>query len=594
MRTSLFLTCLLMLMTTQPLSAPAAGQRAAAEHSMPQEDHMAWWREARFGMFIHWGVYAVPAGRWEGQARPNIGEWIMENARIPVSQYEPLAERFNPTEYDPAEWAKIAREAGMKYIVITSKHHDGFALWDSKLSDWDVMRTPMKQDLLAPLAEASREEGLRFGLYHSIMDWHHPDYTPRRAWHDTAAGEPDFDRFRQYLHGQVQEIIENYQPDILWFDGEWESTWTHEHGKALEQHVRDLKPGIVINNRVGKARSGMAGLDRPDMEKLGDFGTPEQEIPSTGLPGVDWESCMTMNDTWGYKVDDVNWKSTRTLIRNLIECASKGGNYLLNVGPTAEGRIPDASIERLRGIGRWMDVNGEAIYGTQAGPFKRLPWGRATRKGQVIFLHIYDWPANHVLDVPLTRGVQKAWLLADPQRALSVSTSAGGTSVKLPPVMPDEDATVIALQISGEPQVIPVPNASQRDGGVIELLAGDADLNGGVHLEQFEGRHSVGYWVNRDATVSWEVRVNQPGAFNVELEFACEPVSAGSRIALVGGAQPLEWEVPATGGWRDFVTTNIGTIRLDEPGLLTLGVEARTKPGLGVMNLRRIVLTPAN
>ena len=588
MRTVLFIACVFCAL----VAASAAGQDSAMpppQKDMPHDERIAWWREARFGMFIHWGVYAVPAGRWEGKV--GGGEWIMEHRHIPISQYEPLAEQFTASEYDPAEWAKIAREAGMKYIVITSKHHDGFALWDSKLSDWDVMRTPHKKDLLAPLAQATRNEGLRFGLYHSIMDWHHPDYTPRRQWNDLAKGEPDFARFREYLFGQVEEIVTNYQPDILWFDGEWESTWTHEYGKQLEAHVRKLKPDILINNRVGKAREGMAGLDKEGLERLGDFGTPEQEIPSTGLPGVDWESCMTMNGTWGYMVDDVTWKSTRTLIRNLIECASKGGNYLLNVGPTAEGEIPEASAQRLREIGQWMEVNGEAIYGTSAGPFKRLPWGRATRKGDVIYLHVFEWPVNAELNVPLRNSPSRAWLVAD-GRELRASAGESGLTLKLPPSMPDEDATVIGLRISAEPEALALPATTQAADGSITLEAKDADIAGGAHLENIGGQSSIGYWTRREGTAGWDVQVDKPGEFNVEIEFACEEPSAGSRIAIVCGPSVLEWQVPSTGGWQQFQTVNLGRLQIAGGQMVNIRVEAREKPGLAVMNLRRITLTP--
>jgi alpha-L-fucosidase len=520
----------------------------------------------------------------------------MEHRKIPISQYEPLAAQFTAENYDPAEWAALAREAGMKYVVITSKHHDGFALWDSKLSDWDVLRTPHKQDLLAPLAEAVRAEGLRFGLYHSIMDWHHPDYQPRRAYNDLAEGEPDFDRFRAYLHGQIQEIIKSYQPDVLWFDGEWEDTWNYEFGKALEDHVRALKPDIIINNRVGKSRQGMEGLDNPAEEKLGDFGTPEQQIPATGLPGVDWESCMTMNGTWGYMVDDVSWKPTRTLIRNLIECASKGGNYLLNVGPTADGRIPDESAKRLREIGRWMSINGDSIYGTTAGPFRRLPWGRATRKGNTLYLHVYEWPADGKLLVPLRNQGSAARLLAGDSSELECTPGADGLTIRLPEKMPDEDATVIALDISGEPDVLPVPNAKQGDAGTIELPAADADLGAGLGIEQIDGKPSIGFWTNQHAQVSWEVQVDQPGDFDVTLEFACEPDSAGSRISLAAGegdAATLEWQVPDTGGWRSFKVASPGQLRIDATGVIPIRITALSKPGHGVMNLRRVVLTPA-
>ncbi len=560
---------------------------------MSHDQRMEWWREARFGMFIHWGVYAVPAGRWNGQV--GGGEWIMEHRKIPISEYEPLAQQFTAERYDPTAWARLAREAGMKYVVITSKHHDGFALWDSKLSDWDVARTPHGKDLLAPLAQAVRDEGLHFGLYHSIMDWHHPDYMPRRAYNDLAEGEPDFDRFRDYLHGQVEEIITLYQPDVLWFDGEWENTWTYEHGKALQDHVRALKPDIIINNRVGKARQGMAGLDDPEVGKLGDFGTPEQQIPATGLPGVDWESCMTINGTWGYMEDDVNWKSTRTLIRNLIECASKGGNYLLNVGPKADGTIPQESVERLRGIGKWMDVNGESIYGTTAGPFPRLPWGRATRKGQTLYLHVYDWPADGRLEVPLKNPVRHARLLAAPDAELEATSGEDGAVLALPARMPDEDATVIAIEIAGEPDVLPVPQARQADDGRIHLDAEAADLAGGVRLEQIDGVASAGYWTNEAGSLSWLVKVDRPGRFDIEVEYACADGSAGGEAALVvgeGGGTELAWKVEPTGtGWRNFTTARPGAIQIDAAGLIRIRLEARAKPGDALMNLRRITLT---
>jgi alpha-L-fucosidase len=584
------LKILLCLAAACLFGAPLA--RAQETQPPPKDDRMQWWRDARFGMFIHWGVYAVPAGRWKGEV--GGGEWIMEHRRIPISEYEPLAEQFTAEKYDPKQWAALAREAGMKYVVITSKHHDGFALWDSKLSDWDVMRTPHQQDLLAPLAEAVRAEGLHFGLYHSIMDWHHPDYQPRRAYNDLAEGEPDFDRFREYLHGQVEEIITNYQPEVLWFDGEWESTWNYEYGKALQDHVRALKPDIIINNRVGKARQGMAGLDNPAEGKLGDFGTPEQQIPATGLPGVDWESCMTMNGTWGYMVDDVNWKPTRTLIRNLIECASKGGNYLLNVGPKADGTIPEESVQRLREIGKWMDVNGESIYGTTAGPFRRLPWGRATRKGTTLYLHVYDWPADGKLTVPVRNTPARAWLLADEENPLTIADGGErGAVIMVPEKMPDEDATVIALEIEGEPDVLPVPSSKQGEDGLIELSAADADLGAGLGIEQIQGKPSIGFWTNAEAGVSWDVEVSKPGRFAVTLEFACAPDSGGSRVVLVAGeGARLEWEVPATGGWQQFKTAEIGELAIEKAGTVPIRVAALSKPGLAVMNLRRVVLTP--
>ena len=332
------------------------------------DQRMNWWREARFGMFIHWGVYAVPAGIHNGFKTKGIGEWIQRHAQIPIADYEKYAKQFNPIKYDAEEWAKLMKKAGMKYVVITSKHHDGFALWDSEVSDYDIVDfAPYGKDILKSLASACKAQGIKFGLYHSIMDWHHPqaqaNSEPEYDYQNHPNGEfPQF--VENYLKPQLKELVENYDPDILWFDGEWINDYTHEMGLDLYQYMRTLKPSLIINNRVDKGRKGMAGMNREDQKYAGDFGTPEQEILE-GTASMDWESCMTMNDTWGYKSLDHNWKSDEMLIHNLVDITAKGGNYLLNVGPTAEGLIPSSSIERLEKMGKWIEVNGEAIYATQ-------------------------------------------------------------------------------------------------------------------------------------------------------------------------------------------------------------------------------------
>ena len=387
----------------------------ASQESPAQRDaRMKWWREARFGLFIHWGLYSVPAGEWQGKT--NYGEWILEQTHMPVSEYEKYASQFNPVKFNATNWVRAARAAGVKYIVITSKHHDGFGMFRSDLTDWCISRTPFQRDPLAELAAACKAEGITFCLYHSIMDWHHPDWGLRRDWNDVAAkdGPPDMDRYVAYLKGQLKELLTNYGPvGLVWFDGQWESPWTAERGVDLYNYVRSLQPGIIINNRVSKPAS-TAGGGMAETGAVGDYGTPEQTIPPSGFgPGVDWESCMTMNDHWGYNKYDQHWKSAQTLVRNLIDCSSKGGNYLLNVGPTAEGLIPDASLERLAGIGDWMQVNSEAIYGTSASPFpRRLPWGRCTQKQSggvtTLYRHVFDWPADGQLLVPgLKSKVQK-------------------------------------------------------------------------------------------------------------------------------------------------------------------------------------------
>jgi len=389
---------------------------------LPKDERMEWWREARFGMFIHWGLYAVPAGEWKGEKVRGIGEWIMNNAKIPVSEYEKLAKQFNPVKFDAKEWVQIAKNAGMKYIVITSKHHDGFCLWDSKYTDYDVMdATPFKRDILGELAAECKKQGIRLCFYHSIMDWHHPDaqapFYPN--YNDTSKSNPNFDRYVQYyLKGQLAELVQNYGPvGIMWFDGEWVKDWTREMGWNMYDYCLKLQPDTIVNNRVGKGRQGMRGLSK-SKEFAGDYGTPEQEIPATGLPGVDWETCMTMNDTWGYKSYDHHWKSTEDLLHKLIDISSKGGNFLLNVGPTAEGLIPAASVERLAAIGEWMKVNSESIYGTTASPLGEVPWGRCTARPGKLYLHVFDWPANGKLEVSgIKNKVKKAYLLSDKKKA---------------------------------------------------------------------------------------------------------------------------------------------------------------------------------
>ncbi len=438
----------------------AAPHEVFHESTVDRDARMAWWREARFGMFIHWGLYAIPAGNWNGKTCPGPSEWLMNSADIPVAGYEELAAKFNPVSYDPRKWVATAKNAGMKYIVVTSKHHDGFSLFDTSATDWDVVSaTPYARDLLAPLAKECRRAGLRFGIYYSIMDWHHPAQTHGDENYNPTRIKPG--RKQEYIDftkHQIDELLETCDPDVLWFDGEWPDWWTEPDGKELYSYCRGRKPGVIINNRIGKGRKGMEGLTKDDQAYAGDFGTPEQEIPATGLPAVDWESCMTMNDSWGYKRDDENWKSACTLVRNLIDIASKGGNYLLNVGPTAEGEIPAPSMERLQKIGRWMDLNGESIHGTEASPFEKVTWGRCTRKPGKLYLHVFDVPEDGLLRLPaLATNVRGARLLAGDGLRLPVSQSRNELQIHLgaaPDVPLAELASVVVVDIDGPIQIM--------------------------------------------------------------------------------------------------------------------------------------------
>ena len=562
-------------------------------HETPAEGEarMAWFNNARFGMFVHWGVYSVPAGEWEG--KKNYGEWFLEETKMPVSQYEKFASQFNPVKFDARAWVKAAKAAGMKYIVITSKHHDGFAMYRSELSDWGIKSTPFQRDPLKELADACKVEKIQLCFYHSIMDWHHPDWGQRRAWNDLATGEPDMDRYTAYMKGQLKELLTRYGPiGILWFDGEWEKPWTHERGVDLYQYVRSLQPAIIINNRVGKSRSGMAGMDQGS-ERVGDYGTPEQNIPARGFgPGVCWESCMTMNNHWGYNRNDDNWKSTETLVRNLIDCASKGGNYLLNIGPTSEGLIPDASLKRLQQIGDWMKVNGVAIYGTSASPFSRLEWGRCTTKANgkdtILYLHVYDWPKDGMLGVPgLMNAVKSARLLAG-NKALRFRKASGGVLVEVPASAPDAISSTLVLTISGKPEVV-TSGVGQDSDGSVKLLASEAELHGELQYEVGGGRDNIGYWTNPNDTASWNFTVTRPGKFQVIADIAAQ---GAGKFEISVAEQKLSGTAPNTGDYTKFQRTDIsGELELAKPGDYKLTVKpipADWQP----MNLKVLILKP--
>ena len=419
------------------------------------DDRLDWWRDARFGMFIHWGLYAIPAGEWKGNT--NYAEWIRHSAQIPIDTYDTFVGQFNPVNFDADQWVLSAKRAGMKYIVITSKHHDGFCLWDSELTEYDVMSTPFARDILKELSDACERHGIRFCFYHSIMDWHHPDYLPRRGWEqaERPVGDADFDRYVQYMQGQVTELLTEYGDiGVMWFDGEWEATWTHEYGQPLYDLCLKLKPDVIVNDRVDVGRQGHTGHIAQGF--AGDYATPEQHIPGEGPgQGLDWETCMTMNGHWGFNRVDRNFKSTTDLIRKLIDIASKGGNFLLNVGPKADGTFPQESIDRLNEVGEWMDVHGDAIYGTQLSPFGNLPWGRCTMKpragGSTLYFHVFDWPADGRLVIDgIGSKVGNARTLAEHDVPVSVSQREGTITIDLPSRPSNPHATVVAVDIDGD------------------------------------------------------------------------------------------------------------------------------------------------
>jgi alpha-L-fucosidase len=451
-------------------------QGIPAQTTLTRDQRMQWWREARFGMFIHWGVYSVPAGTWNGNQIGSIGEWIMNNAKIPVADYQTMAKQFNPVKYDPDAWVRMAKDAGMKYIVITSKHHDGFALFESKASKWNVVdATAYRKDLLKPLAEACKKYGIKLGFYYSqAQDWNNPGGAVSRRI--TKAGWPNPDSviidaytkehnghwdpsqekktFAQYIDDvavpQVKEILTNYgDVAVLWWDTPTNMT---DDAATKLQSLLSLQPKIITNDR----------LKRPNFP--GDHKTPEQRIPNLAdLDGTDWETCMTMNGTWGYKSYDHNYKTPETLIRNLLDIASKGGNFLLNVGPTDLGEFPPESVELLARMGQWMKVNGEAVYGTKASPWGLFDWGRCTKKetnkGTALYFSVFNWPSDGKLTIAgLKNGVSSAVLLATGAK-LRTTGSGLGLTILLPAKAPDPIASVIKVEVRGkvENMVTPLP-----------------------------------------------------------------------------------------------------------------------------------------
>jgi len=558
------------------------------------DQRLAWWREARFGLFIHWGLYAVPAGEWKGKLIPGIGEWIMNRAKIPVTEYERLTAQFNPVKFNAEEWVAVAKNAGMKYIVITSKHHDGFAMYRSAASKYNIVdATPFRRDPMKELAEAARKAGLRLCFYYSqTQDWYEPDAVGNN-WDFPDESKKNFARYLENkVKPQVREIMTQYGPiGLIWFDTP--RNMTREQSQELADLVHKLQPQCLVSGRVGNG--------------VGDYDSAGDNQISVGRVRRDWETPVTLNDTWGFKKDDSNWKSPAILIRQLAQVASRGGNYLLNVGPTAEGVIPQPSVERLAEVGQWMKTNGDSIYGSTANPLPYdLAWGVITSKPGKLYLHVFEWPGKELVLSGLKTKVNRAYLLAERGRNLSVKQQHDAAldhhelRVTLPAQAPDARNAVLVLETAGQPGMD--TRLQQQPDSTITLPAYLGKIHGDRPQLRLDGRGVVERWVDPKEWLSWEFQVSRAGEYNVEVITSQQKYGngweGGHRVTVsltdpeVKGAigDDGRLENPSNPYWP-YVISKLGTLKITKPGLQKLflkpeTIEAQKKLGLTLVAIK--------
>ena len=580
-------------------AAPPTESEQVALWASDRDARMAWWRDARFGMFIHWGLYSPAGGFWDGKRyEQHYAEWIQHWAAVPCAEYaRQMKPRFVPDAGFADRWAELAQEAGMSYAVMTSKHHDGFTLFNSKqpysLSNPVAGGTnisPQGRDVAREFADAMRARGLRAGFYYSLLDWQHPDaYEMALPAYPKDGHARDHERYKAYMRGHVEELLSNYGPlSTIWFDYSDQVHQGAAWGAAqLMADMRAKQPSILVNNRL------FFGLEN----KNGDYGTPEKYVPPTGLPGMDWEVNHTLNESYGFSAHDMNWKDTGTVVRLLCDIVSKGGNLLLNIGPDAQGRVPEAAQKTLRGVGAWMKVNGEAIRGTTASPFQRLPWGRATQKPGTLYLMVFDWPSTGVLRLPIRNRVQGVDVLGTSATCSFAAKDAGEGTMLMLPVAVDPQCTVVRVRYEGTIDPLPFAIFPSADGS-ITLTPHDATLEGpSIRVERVgvigDVTHNIGYWLDPAATASWPVGIGaaQGGTYRVEIDLACTDAAAGSRMRLEieGGAGSPEFTVPATGGWQSYRTIDVGRVELPLGSHRAI-LRALSKPGEAVVNVRSIRL----
>lgn len=578
-----FTAALYMAGALQAASAPVSDALAAriAETPETRDERMAPWREARFGMFIHWGLFSASGGTWKGERTSYLGCLVQNDFAITHQEYrDTLMPKFTGEYFDAGAIAQLAVDAGMKYIIPITKHHEGFCLFDSKVTDYTITHTPAKRDWIRELTDASRRRGLMIGYYYSQqLDWSQPG--GNGIWDPELVGDTD-EYIENIVIPHVRELLTSYGDiDIMWFDG----VVNKERANRIVGEVLELDHDIIINNRLGG-------------DFYGDTRTPEQFVPLNGFPGRDWETCQTINDTWEYTHYDRNWKSVTTLVRELIDTASKGGNYLLNIGPKADGSIPQSTIDTLRAMGGWMDVHGESIYGTLATPFvEPLPWGRCTRKDlgngtTRLYLHIFDWPFDSVLRIPaLDNEVAGVSQLSIPGAGpLSYERDENGRIlVQMPVGEPNDYATVVALDIKGETRV----SGSHQIADILTLYGDAAVISGGSNTLHYNTREdSISNWSDPKDRVTWQVDVPKAGRYYLNVAYGCQPGHEGGEYAIEINGQTVTAKAEATASWRDRRPFRAGVADITEAGPVQVVLRTVKQENGPVFDFQRISLVP--